>query len=552
MPGLAVTWHCNCFDLSISKAIPNSLNYNMKYNDFQTIAEMCAHQAEVRPDDIAFISDDINRTFLQLNISGNRIAHGLAAAGVKPESRVAILAKDTIAHYEILFGCAKMKAVLVDLNWRLAPSELLYILSDAETEVLFVSQEFFLVVESLASQLPGVRTIVALDGEHPTWPSYQDWKDSQTDSPLDLEYSANDVAVQMYSSGTTGRPKGVQLANYSFFRLMQGMRAAGDNWMDLNQDDVLLLSLPQFHIGGLWWAIQGYAVGATGVIVDTFVAWQALQLIERHKVSKAVLVPAMIQLILTEPNCPQTDFSSLQAIVYGGSPIAPALLRKAIETFGCDFFQIYGLTETGNTAVCLRPADHFPIDSPRLKAAGKPYAGVEIKIIDNKKRTLPAMRSGEICIKSPANMLGYWKNESATVQTLVDGWLHTGDVGYMDQDGYVYVCDRIKDMIIYAGENLFPAEIEAVLSEHEAVAEVAVIGIPDEKWGEVVKAFVVPRPGSEIKQRELIDFARSRIADFKVPKSISFVDALPRNPSGKILKRVLRAPFWQDQDRQVS
>ncbi len=512
----------------------------MKSSEFQTLAEMCIQQAQARPDAVAFIAGSNRQTFQQLDLSSNQVSHGLVAADVKPGSRVAIIGKDTIAHYEVLFGCAKIKAVLVDLNWRLAPPEILYILNDSETDVLFVMQEFFPLVESLVPQLTSVRTIVALDGGHPDWPTY------------DCEYSADDAAVQMYSSGTTGRPKGVQLANYSFFRLMQGMRAAGDQWMSLNPDDTLLLALPQFHIGGLWWAIQGYSVGAAGVIVDTFVAWQALQLIERHQVTKAVLVPSMIQLMLEEPGCAQTDLSSFKGLLYGGSPIAPPLLRKAMEIFGCDFFQIYGLTETGNMAVCLRPADHCPEGSPRMKAAGRPLPGVEIKVIDGQGRLLPAGRSGEICIKSPSNMLGYWKNESATAQTLVGGWVHTGDVGYRDEEGYVYVCDRIKDMIIYAGENLFPAEIEAVLSEHEAVAEVAVIGIPDEKWGEVVKAFVVPRQGGEIKQRELIDFARSRIADFKVPKSVTFVDALPRNPSGKVLKRVLRAPFWQDQDRQVS
>lgn len=542
-----------------SKALSISLQYGpirmtfstTQSNQFQTLAGICIGQAKARPDAVAFIAGDDSRTFRQLDLNSNQVGHGLTEAGVTPGSRVAILGKDSIAHYEILFGCAKVKAVLVDLNWRLAPPELLYILNDAETEVLFVAQAFFPVVESLLPGLTTIKAIVALDGGHPDWLGYEAWKASQPDKQLNFEYDANDVAVQMYSSGTTGRPKGVQLANYSFFRLMQGILASGDPWMSLNPADILLLSLPQFHIGGLWWAIQGYAVGAVGVIVDTFVAWQALQLIERHKVSKAVLVPSMIQLMLAEPGCAQTDFSSFKSLVYGGSPIAPSLLRKAIETFGCDFFQIYGLTETGNCAVCLPPSDHDPVDNPRMKAAGRPFPGVEVKIVDG-RRTLPAMRSGEICIKSPANMLGYWNNESATAETLDGGWVRTGDVGYMDEEGYVYVCDRIKDMIIYAGENLFPAEIEAVLSEHQAVAEVAVIGIPDEKWGEVVKAFVVPRQDGEIKQRELIDFARSRIADFKVPKSITFVDALPRNPSGKVLKRVLRAPFWQDRDRQVS
>lgn len=524
----------------------------MKSSKFQTLAEMCGQQAMARPDAVALISGHDRQTFRQLDLSSNQVGHGLAAVGVKPGSRVAILGKDTVAHYEILFGCAKIKAVLVDLNWRLAPPEILYILNDSETEVLFVAPEFFPLVESLASQLATVRTLVALDDEHPDWPAYEDWKTAKSATPIAGEYRADDVAVQMYSSGTTGRPKGVQLANYSFFRLMQGMREAGDAWMSLNPADTLLLSLPRFHIGGLWWAMQGYAAGAAGVIVDTFIAWRALQLIERHRVTKAVLVPSMIQLMLAEPGCAQTDLSSFKGLLYGGSPIAPSLLRKAMEVFGCDFFQIYGLTETGNMAVCLRPADHSPEGGPRMKAAGRPLPGVEVKIVDGQGRTLPAKRSGEICIKSPSNMLGYWKNESATAQTLVDGWIHTGDVGYRDEEGYVYVCDRIKDMIIYAGENLYPAEIEAVLSEHEAVAEVAVIGVPDEQWGEVVKAFVVPRQGDVIRQRELIDFARSRIADFKVPKSVTFVDALPRNPSGKVLKRVLRAPFWQDQDRQVS
>ncbi len=526
--------------------------YPEKINTFQTLAEMCSQQARLRPAAVALIADKQQRTFAELDFASNQVAHGLIAAEVKKGSRVAILGKDTLAHYEILFGCAKTHAVLVDLNWRLAAAEWLYILNDAETEVLFVAQAFVSQVEALRSQLPAVQSIIVLDGNHADWATYETWKALQTDTPLDFTYNPEEVAVQMYSSGTTGQPKGVQLAHYSFFHLMQGVRAAGDDWMSLNSEDVLLLSLPQFHIGGLWWAMQGYAVGACGIIVDTFVAWQALQLIAQHKVSKAVFVPAMIQMMLAEPDCAKTDVSSMRGIVYGGSPISPALLRKAIETFACDFFQIYGLTETGNCAVCLRPADHFPLDSPRLKAAGRPFSGVEIKIIDGKNRRLPPLRSGEICIKSPANMLGYWKNEAATTQTLKDGWLHTGDVGYIDEEGYVYVCDRIKDMIIYAGENLFPAEIEAALSEHQAVAEVAVIGIPDEKWGEVVKAFVVPRAGAEIKQRELIDFARSKIADFKVPKSITFVEALPRNPSGKVLKRVLRASFWQDQDRQVS
>ena len=264
------------------------------------------------------------------------------------------------------------------------------------------------------------------------------------------------------------------------------------------------------------------------------------------------LVPAMIQFCLTEPSCKTSDLSSLQYILYGGSPITPTLLKQALEVFKCHFFQIYGMTETGNCAVTLRPADHDVTGLKRKDAAGKPFPGVEVKIVDQQGNTLPAGKTGEIYIKSPSVMLGYWKNESATNETLSEGWIRTGDGGYMDDEEYIYVCDRIKDMIICAGENIFPAEIEAALSEHEGVSEVAVIGVPDELWGEAVKAFVVLKPNYTIKQRELINFLRSRIADFKVPKTISFVESLPRNPSGKVLKRVLREPFWQGRERHVN
>ena len=332
---------------------------------------------------------------------------------------------------------------------------------------------------------------------------------------------------------------------------MRGMKAVGDDWMHLNEKDTLLLSLPIFHIGGLWWAIQGFLAGGKGIIIEGFVAWKVLELIEKHSITKVAMVPAMIQFSLAEKACETTDFSSVKGFLYGGSPIAPNLMRKAMETFDCDFFQIYGMTETGNMAVCLRPEDHTLVWNEKMKAAGKPLPGVEARVMDLAGNTLAAGETGEIHLKSPSNMLGYWNREEATNQTLVNDWIHTGDAGYMDEEGYIYVCDRIKDMIIYAGENIYPAEIEAAISEHEAVEDVAIIGIPDEKWGEIVKAFIILKQGQTLKKRALITFLRSRIAGFKIPKSISFVDSLPRNPSGKILKRVLRAPFWEEEARVI-
>ena len=518
----------------------------------QTLPSISNWQAQHLNNSIAFVFDSRELTYAQFDIFSNQIANGLLNEGTVSQSRIAILGKDSDYSYEILFGCAKAKAVLVPINWRLAAQEVLYILNNCKAEILFITEDFFPIIEQIQAEFSTVKKIIAINGNHPEWTLYPTWREQQMNTPPLLKYNEDETVVQMYTSGTTGNPKGVQLANYSFFRLMQGMRDQGDNWMSLNPTDKVLLGLPQFHIGGLWWAMQGFIVGAKNIVIDTFIAWKVLELIEQHQITKIALVPAMIQFTLSEPACKTTNFSSVQALLYGGSPISPALMRVALETFDCDFFQAYGMTETGNIAVCLRPEDHSLEGNQRMKSAGKPLPGVEARIIDLKNNNLPANEIGEICLKSPSTMLGYWNNDAETNAVLVDGWMQTGDVGYIDDDGYIFVCDRTKDMIIYAGENIFPAEVEAAISEHKAVAEVAVIGIPDEKWGEAVKAFVVLRPETEIKQRALISFTRQQIADFKAPKTIEFIDSLPRNPSGKILKRVLREPYWEGKERQVS
>jgi acyl-CoA synthetase (AMP-forming)/AMP-acid ligase II len=520
--------------------------------NIQTLPELIAWQGQQRNDAIAFTYEGRSVSYRQLDRHTNQIANGLLADGVKPQSRIAILGKDSDYSYELLLGCAKAKAVLIGINWRLAIQETKYILNDSEAEIVFVSEDFFPVIRQLLPELEHAKKIITLSGEDDEWPAFHEWRLCQPATAPALSYDPTDVVVQMYTSGTTGHPKGVQLPNCSFFRLMAGMRAQGDTWMSLNPDDKLLVALPQFHIGGLWWAVQGLIVGAQNILMDTFIAWKALELIAQHRISKIAMVPAMLQTTLAEPSCNSTDLSCVQGFLYGGSPIAPALLQRAIDVFQCGFYQIYGMTETGNMAVCLRPEDHYPLDSKRLSSAGKPLPGVQVCVVDDHDQPLPANQSGEICIKSPSNMLGYWKNDEATRKVFFDGWIRTGDVGYLDDDGYVYVCDRIKDMIIYGGENIYPAEIEAILSGHEAVLEAAVIGIPDERWGETVKAFVVLRPGNVVKQRELINFVRGHIADFKTPKSIDFVETLPRNPSGKLLKRVLREPYWDNKTRQVN
>jgi acyl-CoA synthetase (AMP-forming)/AMP-acid ligase II len=292
--------------------------------------------------------------------------------------------------------------------------------------------------------------------------------------------------------------------------------------------------------------------GAENILLPAFNSLEVLEVIEKYRITKAAMVPAMIQVVLSEPQCQETDFSALEYVLYGGSPIAESLLREAMKTFSCDFVQIYGMTETGNCAVCLPEAAHTSSNTYLLKSAGRPFAGVSVAVVDSAGKKLPPSQVGEILLKSPAKMIGYWKLPEATAKTLIDGWIHTGDAGYLDDEGYIYICDRLKDMICYAGENVYPAEIENILSSHPAIAEVGVIGVPDEDFGESIKAIVVLKADRSAKALEIINFVRGKLADFKLPRSVEFVKSLPRTPSGKIQKGKLREKYWQSYQRKVN
>ncbi|MDJ0726781.1 MAG: long-chain-fatty-acid--CoA ligase [Prochloraceae cyanobacterium] len=523
-------------------------------DEISTLADLSSIQALKFPDSKALIFENKTLTYLQLDRQSNRIANLLLAKKIKPQSRVAILAKDSLKSYEILFACCKINAVFVPINWRLAAAEVSYILRDANVELLFVGSQFEGLVKSIENEIDNVKTIITLEknDNDRNWLNYDLWYREYSDDRPNIIVEPNDIAVQMYTSGTTGRPKGVQLANYSLFAIAKEFAKQGKNWIDWNQKDKSLITLPCFHIGGLWWAIRGLLSGAENILLATFSDIKVLEAIEKYRVTKTCMVPAMIQVILSEPKSKKTDFSSLEYIVYGGSPIAESLLKKAIETFSCKFVQIYGMTETGNCAVCLPAEQHTSTNSERLKSAGKPFPGVKIVIVDREGKEVDIGQIGEIKIKSPANTIGYWNLLEATAKTLVDGWIYTGDAGYFDEEGYIYICDRIKDMICCAGENIYPAEIENILYEHPAVSEVAVIGVPDEYFGEIVKAIVVLKDSIESTAFDLIDFLRGKIADFKLPRSVEFTDFLPRTPSGKLQKGKLREKYWQNYQRKVN
>jgi acyl-CoA synthetase (AMP-forming)/AMP-acid ligase II len=533
--------------MTYASTVPTSLCYP----ELQTLSATIAFHAARAPHSAAILIDGRTVTYGMLHRSSNRTAHALVAAGVEPGTRVAYLGKESEHYYDLMFACAKTGAVLVPINWRLTADEVQHILRDSGTHLLFVEAEFAPVADGIRAELPALSATVDIDGPDGLGTGYSRWAAEHPDDDPAPVTGPGDPVAQLYTSGTTGLPKGVVLAQRSFFAVRDAMHSQGLTWIDWQQGDVSLMGIPGFHIGGVWWSTQGFNAGITLVIMRMWSAQDAVRLIRDHGVTTACMVPAMLAMVLAEHGVTSAEFATLRKVVYGGSPISEPLLQRCIDEIGCEFAQIYGLTETGNTAVCLPPDQHV-VGGGRLLAAGRPYPGIELKVIDADGNPLPPGELGEVCIRTPAAMVEYWQQPRATATTLIDGWIHTGDAGTLDDEGYVFIRDRIKDLIIVAGENIYPAEIEQVLVKHPAIAEVAVVGVPHEDWGEAVHACVVLRPEAEATRRELFLFLRGKIAEFKIPISYTFLPVLPRNPSGKVLRRVLRDQYWQDRERQVN
>ena len=523
----------------------------MDASQLTTIDAVLAFHARHRPDQDAVLCEDRRVTYADLHRRSNRLARALIAAGAEPATRVVYLGLESEHFYVLLFACAKAGTVLVPANWRLTAPEVKHVLRDSGARFVFAEPAYLPVVERATKDLPVTPTAIPLAATADGGAGFAEWAADASAADPGRASGPDDLLVQMYTSGTTGRPKGVVLAHRTFFQVRNALADGGLDWIDWREGDVSLIGVPGFHIGGLWWALQGLNAGVTNVALRMFTSAEALARIRDHAVTVTCVVPAMLRLMLAERSASAAAFASLRKVVYGGSPIGETLLAQCLERIGCEFAQIYGLTESGNTAVCLPPTEHV-VGGPRMRAAGRPYPGFAIEIRDDAGKRRPAREIGEVWIRTPARMVEYWGLPDATAQTLVDGWVRTGDAGYLDEDGFLFICDRIKDAIIVAGENVYPAEIENVLAEHHAVVEAAVVGIPDEQWGEAVHAFVVLAPGARVGRRDLVLFQRGRLADFKIPTSYAYLDKLPRNASGKILRRELRDGFWRGEARHVN
>ncbi|MGN9769155.1 AMP-binding protein, partial [Micromonospora sp. SD12] len=396
----------------------------------RTLVDVARRHAAQQPDAVAMICEGRRVDYATLHRVSNQVARGLQAAGLRPGDRIAWLGRESEHFYDLFFGAAKAGVVLVPINWRLAAGEVEHILRDSGAALLFVDADSAVVAEKLAPELPMLRQVVALDSGGVARAGFAAWVSAQPDANVLTRVTPDTPLVQMYTSGTTGLPKGVVLAHRSFFAVRDALASAELNWLDWGPGDVSLVGMAGFHIGGLWWATQGFVAGVPNVVMREFTTAGAVELIRTLRVTTAILVPAMLRLLLVEPGVTRADFASLRKVVYGGAPISAALLARCIEGFGCEFAQIYGLTETGNTAICLPPADHTP-ESGKMQAAGRPYPGFEVKVADDKGNPLPAGEVGEVWLRTPAAMVEYWNMPEATAKTLVDGWVVTGDAGVL-------------------------------------------------------------------------------------------------------------------------
>lgn len=502
----------------------------------------------------AILDGELVMSYGQFADRVERLAGAFAHLGIEDDDKVAILSLNGHRYLETFYATFWSGGVIVPLNIRLAPPELIYQINESEAKILVVDETFSMMLPALQPKLTTVRHIVfASRGPCPEGlRSYEEL--IETHKPLaDAGRGGDDVAGIFYTGGTTGRAKGVMLTHDNIMANAQNGLMANNSTCR----DVYLHSAPMFHLADCSGTFGLTMIGATHAFIPFFEPGKFMEAIEQYRVTLGLLIPTMLNMVLNHPEFPQRDLSSLRMVSYGASPIPLALLRRALKELSCGFIQGYGMTELSPLVAMLLPEDHRLEGSPeelqRLRSAGIPIYTAEVKVFDENDRELPYCEVGEICARGPMVMKGYWKQPDATAQALRNGWMHTGDAGYMSEDGYIYLVDRTKDMIVTGGENVYSVEVEAALYEHPAVLEAAVIGVPDSEWGEAVHAVLVLKKGTTADESEIIHHCHGLIANYKCPKSVSFLDReLPKSGAGKILKRELRQRFWAGQERFIN
>jgi acyl-CoA synthetase (AMP-forming)/AMP-acid ligase II len=509
------------------------------------------YRAREQPDATFAEQSGRRLTYREARDATCRIARMLAGYGLEIGDRVAMLSKNSIEMLLFYYGASRAGVVPVPLNFRLAPPEWAYIVDDARAKMLFAEAAFVDALAPVQGDLPRVERRVVIGGAAAGWESWEAVVGAEAPTDPERPVRPEDDVYQMYTSGTTGRPKGAILTHAA----VAGQLHQALVGIALRDRERVLIVAPLYHAAAAVTALAAVQSGGTLVVQADFDPAAVIDALSNERIGMVLLVPVMIQFcLMAVPDVRERRYDDLRLIVYGASPIAEQTLRDALEVFKCDFLQGYGMTETTAAVTYLLPQDHrraLAGEPQLLLAAGRAMLGTQVRIVDEHDRPVPNGTIGEIVARGPQLMRGYWNLEEASAQALRGGWMHTGDAGIMDEEGYVYVQDRVKDMIVSGGENVYPREVEEVLYQHPGVAEAAVIGVPSEQWGEEVKALVVRKAGSDVTADALVEFCKGRLGGYKRPRSVDFVDALPRNPSGKVLKKELREPYWRGHERRV-
>jgi long-chain acyl-CoA synthetase len=513
------------------------------------IADFLIRSGGEYPKQTALIFEDKRTDFETLNVRVNQLANAFKQDGIRKGDHIGTFSTSSPQQIEILFAVAKIGAVFVPLNYRFKRDEAIGVIDDSRITYLFIEDQYGELIEGIKPGLKNVRRYICIERGLPGFTSYEEFLQTGSQEEPQINTVGEDLAMILYTSGTSGFPKGVM---YTHGHLINRIESRKKSLSFLAPGAVIVLVVPTYHTGGIQMILSCISAPLTLVVMRQFRTRQFLEIVEKEQVETCLLVPAMIKRIIDHPDMDRYDLRSLKLITYGTAPISPAVLKKAMEKIKALFVQGYGMTEGSITM--LGPTDHA-LDGDdeevekklkRLDSAGKPMDDVEVRIVDSHDRHLPAGQTGQVIARGPGLMTGYWKAPGETEKLIKDGWLYTGDMGYLDEDGYLFLVGRDKDIIVRGGENISPKEIENVLDTHPKVAESAVIGCADEEWGETVRAIVLPRKGMKITEDELIEYCRERMASYKKPTSVIFVESLPRNPVGKIMKRTLREQFGRE------
>lgn len=516
------------------------------------IHHLLDYWAREQPDAEFAVQGDQRLTYGEAAVAVNRLAQGIVHSGIEAGERVGFLAWNRPECVLLYFAASKAGVVTVPLDPRQTPNQWAYVLNDSQVKLLFCDDEFASAVNELREEVGAVERVVSLDAAEigDGWGTYRSWLAQEAPTQIERPVADSDTLCQIYTSGTTGRPKGVLLSHGGLMAEVMEINLAfhgqpGERW---------LIVTPIFHNSAILVAFQGVYSGGSLYILRAFDPREVVRAFSEENIAGTIVGSPMLHACLTAvPDAADRRYDSLRVILHGGAAIAEGTFRQAIDVFKCDFMQTYALTEAG-CVTFLGPQDHrrAVTDKPALlTSAGRPTPGTELRIVDEEGQAVPTGTVGELVVRGPQVMTGYWNRPEETAEALRDGWMHTGDAGFVGDEGYVYITDRIKDLIVTGGRNVYPVMVENVLHEHPLVAEAAVIGVPDQETGEAVKAVVILCDGAAADERELIKFCAGKLGEYQRPTSVDFVDTFPRNAMGKVLKRVLREPYWAGHERRV-